>query len=373
MTGWHFRRESYQPRSVIFWAVLALCGGPLFALDTPGAPADAARHEVIPLTNIAPERAKEFLTRLGLGTASKLAGTNALLVTAEPGDLQKAIVLINLVDTHTEYGIQELGPAFGKTLPSSVQIASVMNGLSIGTFANPPRDKTKTQAIVDIHNGKIVAVAPVFQLPDLKRAVESGPETLAQHWAPAQPASVATTGPAPQAGGLPDLSREIPHLKSVGSGELQASDPISSFAPTDNRRSDEYARQRELQRLLREMRGHATASAAQPKLLAPADAKPVPVALAKPQPLSSLLAAAQPVAPKRENRAAGAQPQPTAEDRPKGASAAPSGVPATAPSQSSQPAQAAPQPQTTPVAASTTPQAQIPASLPAESAEAETK
>jgi hypothetical protein len=93
MTGWHvFRRESYQPRSVIFWAVLALCGGPLFALDGPGAPADAVRHEVIPLTNISPERAKEFLSRLRIGTASKLPG-NALLVTAERGDLQKAVAL----------------------------------------------------------------------------------------------------------------------------------------------------------------------------------------------------------------------------------------------------------------------------------------
>ena len=187
MTGWHvFRKESYQPRSVIFWAVLALCGGPLLRRQRSGCPGRAARHEVIPLTSISPERAKEFLSRLQLGTASKLPGSNALLVTAEPGDLQKAVAVVNLVDTRTEYDIKELGPACGKTLPSSVQIASVMNGLSIGTFANPPQDKTKARAIVDIHNGTIVAIAPVFQLQDLKLAVEASPEALKQPTGPGQ-------------------------------------------------------------------------------------------------------------------------------------------------------------------------------------------
>ncbi len=390
MTGWHvFRRESYQPRSVIFWAVLALCSGSLFAADNPGAPAGAARHEVIPLTNISPERAKEFLSRLHLGTASKLAGTNALLVTAEPGDLQKAIAVIDLVDTRTEYDVRDLGPASGKTLPSSVQIASVMNGLSIGTFANPPQDKTKIRALVDIHKGTIVAIAPVFQLQDLKLAVESSPGTLKQRSAQVQPAGVATTGQTLQASALPDPVSEIPHLKSVGSGELQVSGPVSNFTQTDNSRSDVYARERELQRKLQEIRGHTTVSQAQHKLLAQASAKPEPAAPANPQPMGSSPTAVQlaKASPKGEGRAVGAQPQPTAEGRPEGAGAAQPSVPVAAqpkspqpgqavPPTSAQPAPAEPQPQTAPVAAvGATPQAQaqIPSSLPAESPEAQTQ
>ncbi len=390
MTGWHvFRRESYQPRSVIFLAVFALCGGPLFAAGNPGAPAGAARHEVIPLTSISPDRAKEFLSRLQIGTVSKLASTNALLVTAEPGDLQKAVALVNLVDTRTEYDIQELGPASGKTLPSSVQIASVVNGLSIGTFANPPQDKTKARAIVDVHHGTIVAIAPVFQLQNLKRAVESGPEALKQQKALTQPPGAVTADQTIQASALPDPSQKIPHLESVGSGELQASGSLSNSTPTDNSRSDIYARQRELQRELQKISQHATESQAQRELLAQASAKPEQAAPADTQPTGSNPAAAQPsapaqesapaakAAPKRENRTVGAQPQPTAETRPEGApvAAQPNSQPGqAAPQTSAQPAR--PQPQTAPVAASsTTPQvpAAAPASLPAESTDAETK
>ena len=397
MTGWHvFRRESYQPRSVIFLAVFALCGGPLFALNSPGVPAGAARHEVIPLTNISPERAKEFLSRLQIGTASKLAGTNALLVTAGPDGLQRAVALINLVDTRTEYDIKELGPASGKVLPSSVQIASVVNGLSIGTFANPPQDKTKVRAIVDIHNGMIVAIAPVFQLQNLKLAVESSPETVKPQKALAEPAGIATAGQIVQASALPDPSKEIPHLKSVGSGELQVSGPVSNSTQTDNSRSDVYARERELQRELQKMRQHATESQAQRKLLAQASPQPEQAAPADLQSTSSNATAAQPsapaaepaqsaqAAPKRENRAAGAQPQPTAEARQEGAGAAQPGAAVAAQPKSLQPGQVVPQtpapagprPQTVLVAASSaTPQTQapIPSSLPAESADAETK
>jgi len=378
MTGWHvFRRESYQPRSVIFWAVLALCGGPLFAVNSPGAPAGAARHEVVPLTSISPERAKEFLRRLQLGTASKLPNSNALLVTSEPGDLQKAVAVLNLVDTRTEYDIQELGPASGKTLPSSVQIASVMNGLSIGTLANPPQDKTKTRAIVDIHNGMIVAIAPVFQLPELKQAVESGPEALKQRMALAQSAGVATAGQAVQASVLPEQSSAIPQLKSVGSGELQVSGPVSGSTQTDGSRPDVYARERELQRELQKIRGSATESQAQRKLLAQASAKPEQATVANPQPTGSDPAAGQPgtptaeaaqpaktVSPKREARAVGAQPQPVTEVRAEEAGTAKPG------------ASAGPQPPTTPVAASSVapqPQAQVPLASPVESADAETK
>jgi general secretion pathway protein D len=366
MTGWHVvREEPYQPRSAIFWALFVLCGGPLFALHSPAVSAGAAQHEVIPLTNISPERAKEFLGRLQIGTVSRLSGTKALLVTAEPGDLQKAVALVNLVDTRTEYDIQELGPASGKTLPSSVQIAGVVNGLSIGTFANPPRDTTKARAIVDIHNGTIVAVAPVFQLQNLKLAVTLGPEALKPPKAPATPAGIRASDHTLQASALPDPANEIPHLKSVGSGELQVSGPALNSARMDNSRSDLYARERELQRESQKIQQHTTESQLQHRLLAQATAGA--------QLTDSNPTAVPPVA---------LATAPIAEDRRQATEAAPPGVPVAAQPKSLQPGRVVPQasapaqPQTPPVpAASVTaqPQAPVPSSLPAESAADETK
>jgi len=172
MMGCHvFRKEPYQPRSIVLMAVvLAWCGGPLFAAEA-NTPSGVTRSKVIPLANIPAERGREFLSRLKIGTVSRLPGTNALLVTAEPGELQKAIAILDLVDTRTEFDIKELGPASAIPCPSNAQIASAVGGVSIGTFANPPQDKTRMRAIVDVHDGMVVAVAPVFQLQDIRLAV----------------------------------------------------------------------------------------------------------------------------------------------------------------------------------------------------------
>ncbi len=180
MTGWHvFRKESYQPRSVVVWVLLALCGGSSWAAQTNASPGPA-RHEFITLTNIPAEKAKTLLGQLKLATASKLPGGNALLVTAEPTELQKAVAVLDLIDSRTEFGVLELGPATSRQIPSSVQIAAVARGLSLGTFTNPPQDKTKLRAIVDVHNGTLVAIAPAFQLKTIELAMAREREALSQ-------------------------------------------------------------------------------------------------------------------------------------------------------------------------------------------------
>ena len=119
MTGWYlFRKESYQSRCIVLLAVLALCGGRLSAVETSAA-SETAGHQVIALTNISAERGREFLGRLTSATASKLPGSNALLVTAEPSELQKATTILNLVDSRTEFDIKELGPASAGPMPSN--------------------------------------------------------------------------------------------------------------------------------------------------------------------------------------------------------------------------------------------------------------
>lgn len=265
MTGWHlFRKESYQPRSVLVLAFLTLCGGSLFAAETSATPGTTG-YEVITLTNITSERGKELLGRLKLGTVSKLPGGNTLLVTAEPASLHKAHTVLNLVDSRTEFEIKELGPAADRPLPSSAQIAAAVNGMSIGTFAHPPQDKTKMRAIVDVHNGMIVAIAPVIQMRDIKFAVDLSCEALRQARA----------------------GNDLPVGQTVQATAMLASSLASETA--DAARKE-------------------TSTEAQP--LAQSSAKPEPVAPANPQPTNSTPAETQTTAQPAEPAPAA---QPTTE------------------------------------------------------------
>ncbi len=211
MTGWHlFRGESYKLHSAVVLAVLALWAGRLATVQTNGA-FGAAGHEVITLTNISPERGKEFLSRLKIATASKMPGTNALLVTGESSEVQKATVLLNLVDTRTEFAVKELGPAVTGQVPSSADITAAATGVSVGTFAHPPQDKNKTRVIVDVHQGTIVAVAPVFQMQDIQHAVDLTAQILKHQ--KALTATKETPGTKPPESGAPTVSGPVSGLE----------------------------------------------------------------------------------------------------------------------------------------------------------------
>jgi general secretion pathway protein D len=160
--------------AILFWT------GPLFALDW-NVPSGTLDYKMVSLSNISPERAKELLTKLGMGTVSRMPGTNSLLVTGEAAKLQHALAVLAIVDSPQQYEIAELARATAAgTLPSNERIAAAVGNISIGTFANPPRSEEKAKAIIDLHDGAVVAIAPIFQLQDIKLAIEIGPEVLKQ-------------------------------------------------------------------------------------------------------------------------------------------------------------------------------------------------
>ncbi len=171
-------KRQCQAIAVALLGFSMLCSGPLLAVDF-SALSGTARAKFVPLTYLTQEQGQQFLARLGLGTASPFPGTNALLVTAEPDDLRKAVTVLAIVDSPDTYDIKQLGLASAAPiLPSNEQIAAAVGNISIGTFAKPPQEVGKPKAIVDTHGGVILAIAPIFQLQDVALAVELGPEVL---------------------------------------------------------------------------------------------------------------------------------------------------------------------------------------------------
>jgi type II secretory pathway component GspD/PulD (secretin) len=155
---------------------------------------------MVSLSHIAPERAKELLTKLKMGTASRMPGTNSLLVTGDADVLRKALVVLAIVDAPQQYDVAQLGRASSASaLPASDRIADAVGDITIGTFAHPPRSTERARALIDVHDGAVVAVAPIFQLQDIKLAVELGPEVLKQRKEGARHAQAGVAAPTRQA------------------------------------------------------------------------------------------------------------------------------------------------------------------------------
>jgi type II secretory pathway component GspD/PulD (secretin) len=156
-------------------------------------------QKIIVLREITAAQGKAFLDDLDLGKISLLPNLNAVLVTGSLRELRKARVVLDLVDSKDRFVIQTLSPVvtfeardrdeFSKeyfprasvvrTIPSNDQLARLICDMTIGTFADPPRRGRQARAIIDVHAGACVAIAPRDCLQKILAAVEFGPEPVA--------------------------------------------------------------------------------------------------------------------------------------------------------------------------------------------------
>jgi len=143
--------------------VLFLAGYSAAADDKAGS--GPARYTVVSLRHISAQKGKDYLAQTRIGTVSQLPGANMLLITGSPRELIKAIAILKVVDAEEPFVIKEILPvSSAQDLPSIEQIGAKFGDLSIGTFSDPPTRIGQVKAIVDIHNGALVAVAPAGRL-----------------------------------------------------------------------------------------------------------------------------------------------------------------------------------------------------------------
>jgi len=158
---------------------------------------EAMEFKIFPLKYISVEQGKKYLVEAKIGTTvSPFPGTAALLVTARPDELIKVMTILNLVDCRGQFAVRTLfGASVAKNLPSNKQVAAKVGNISIGSFFNPPAVNAKVRAIIDIHNGALVVVAPVSSVDKIisavrqlsnsgERITQSGPDVLSKLKAP---------------------------------------------------------------------------------------------------------------------------------------------------------------------------------------------
>jgi general secretion pathway protein D len=153
-------------RNFSLLAVLILVTGiPVLAADfastnEPARPGPD-KYRAFGLKYISPQKAKQFLADANITNVLQVNDSNTLLVTGKSDVLVKAGSLISLVDSREQYAVKVLLPASeANRMPSSDIIAAEIGKISIGTFLNIPGG-TGYRAILDTHDDKLIAVAPV--------------------------------------------------------------------------------------------------------------------------------------------------------------------------------------------------------------------
>lgn len=162
-------RRGFSRLLVLSVTLLLFSNYPLAAQEGTSEPS----FRVFPLKYISVEQGKKYLTEVGTGTVSHIPGSTALLVTAKPDELLKAMAILNLVDCQGQFAVRTVfGASVVKNLPSNDLVAAKVGGnISIGSFFNPPAVNAKVRAIIDIHNDAVIVIAPVKPLERILSAV----------------------------------------------------------------------------------------------------------------------------------------------------------------------------------------------------------
>jgi type II secretory pathway component GspD/PulD (secretin) len=207
-------------RGPALWLLVAVvlaggCGTPSHL--KPGQADNASLRRTFVVKAITAEQGMAFLSSLGLGGVAPGPEPNSLVVSGTTEELEKAAIVLDLVDVNDRYVVQPVAStAVVRTLPSNDQIAAAMGEVAIGTFAAPPERGTRARAVIDVHRGSVLAIAPARLWPDLRAVIESGGKATRQRRAEVpqdeadrMPTSAAD-GKQPDRPAAPDIARELP-------------------------------------------------------------------------------------------------------------------------------------------------------------------
>jgi general secretion pathway protein D len=196
------------------------------------------RYRAFLLKYISPQKAKQFLADVNITNTSQLNDSNTLLVTARPDTLLKAAALLALVDSREEYAVKVLLPASkANRMPSADAMAAEIGRISIGTFFNTPGG-TGYKAIVDTHEDKLIAVAPVAVMDKFVEYADAvkraGPLPDLEEGLVSQPVVQSSPADPNKAFGelLNSLSKAESNLKSTDTAKQQAKQPKAEGVAT---------------------------------------------------------------------------------------------------------------------------------------------
>jgi len=229
-----FATKSYA-KVIIFLVTVLLACSHVFAgaQDTISQP---PRFRVQTLRHIPAQQGIKYLSELKLATVSQLPGTNTLLITATATDLIKASTVLELVDSVEPYTIKVILPAANpEDLPPADKIETKLADISIGTFENPPKGTEKAKAIVDLSDGKVIAIAPTKRIAEIASTVEHLYSAIAAQ--STEPNKPPQPSPVPQRTAAVKSPAPVPTPQKQPNDEL-FTELLSSLAETEKAGSE---------------------------------------------------------------------------------------------------------------------------------------
>ncbi len=147
---------------LFFWVLVILIStGCRTILPQDSTRSELSKQQIFNLEHLSSEQCITFLSKLGINKVTKMPEANAVLVTGSTEQLQRATILLSLVDTNENFIIENLGPSsIVRALPSNSQIAAALGNIRIGTFTNPPQTDGQVKGIIDIHRDAVMAIIP---------------------------------------------------------------------------------------------------------------------------------------------------------------------------------------------------------------------
>lgn len=235
MVNKEFSRVVFS-RLLVFSTALLMFSNCLLAAQQDAS--ESMQYKIFPLKYIPVEQGKKYLTDVGIETVSSFPGSPALLVTASPDELIKAMAILNLVDSQGRFEVSRLsGDSVGRNFPSNEQVAAQVGNIAIGSFSNPPAVSAKYRAMIDVHNGAIIIIAPVRKLETVLSAIEelSNRENLfaqgnSGHWTAPELARSDQSGlPFAAQGSVTDRPSTVATILEKEMAELPA--PAKTYEP----------------------------------------------------------------------------------------------------------------------------------------------
>jgi hypothetical protein len=177
MLSW--RNSHWGCRGNLILAVILLLMFTCFFSGERAGAVEVSGYALVELKNISLGQCKQYLAQLTATTVTQYPRTSTVLLSSEqPHELAKAKTILDLVDSPEQFLIKEILPiTAARNMLSNDQIAaklhpSLTRGVSIGSFSSPPRKKdVSTRALIDIHNGAVIAIAPVKLLERIESIV----------------------------------------------------------------------------------------------------------------------------------------------------------------------------------------------------------
>jgi type II secretory pathway component GspD/PulD (secretin) len=206
--------------------IIWLCG---CSSAPPGAStAEQTQTQTLVVHTITAAQAEAILRGAGLTAVRPGSEPNVLLVSGGAAEIQKAGVILELADVNEALVAEKLAPAsMVRTLPSNEQIAQSIGGIALGTFAFAPAPGAGARGIIDILGESVVAIVPARLWPDVRAAVDLGPQAMRLRGRSPRPE-------APAESNLAGAAQERPAAVAAQDGALTAQMATAAGPPVPN-------------------------------------------------------------------------------------------------------------------------------------------